>query len=149
MACCGPMPKSTILAMSEVTQLVMRLPPEAPTASSTPSLSITRAGVMLLRGNLPGAMEFTRSGSGSNHIMPLFMMTPDPLGMMPEPKADMTVLVSETALPLPSMTTRWVVPLSRAGLLAASRVAGCLPSWTQGSPGWKVAGATSVMVSRR
>ena len=91
----------------------MRLPPEAPTAIRTPSRFITRAGVMLLSGSLPGAMELMRPGTGSNHIMPLFMITPVPLGMMPEPKPDIIVFVMETALPSPSVTTRWVVPCPR------------------------------------
>ena len=73
-------------------------------------------------------MELMRPGTGSNHIMPLFIMTPVPLGMMPEPKPDIMVLVRETALPSPSVTQRWVVPLSSAGRLAGRTLTGSLPS---------------------
>ena len=67
MASWGPMPKSSILTMSWVTQLVMRRPPEAPTAALTPLPSNTSAGVMLLRANLPGMMELMRPGDILTH----------------------------------------------------------------------------------
>ena len=65
---------------------------------------------MLLSGSLRGAIELTWPGTGSNHIMPLLRTTPVPAATTPEPKPDISVLVSETALPAPSITHRWVVP---------------------------------------
>ena len=75
--------------MSWVTQLVILRPPEAPTASFVPSESSTSAGVMLLSGYFPGMIELTLPGTGSNHIMPLFITTPVLFGTMPEPNPAM------------------------------------------------------------
>ena len=90
---------------------------------------------MLLRGYLPGMMEFTRPGTGSNHIMPLFMTTPVPFGTMPEPKPAIRVLVMDTALPSASMAQRCVVPESSAGALASNTRDGAPSSNAHGSPG--------------
>ena len=103
--------------MSEETQLVIRRPPDAPTAISTPSVPSTKAGVILFRGYFPGKIEFIRPGTGSYHIIPLFMIIPVPLGTIPEPKPDIMVFVIDTALPLLSITARCVVPLSGCGEL--------------------------------
>ena len=65
---------------------------------------------MLFSGSLPGAIELTWPGTGSNHIMPLLRITPVRPATTPEPKPDISVLVSDTALPSPSITHRWVVP---------------------------------------
>ena len=113
---------------NEVTQLVIRLPPDAPTAISTPSLPSTIQGVMLFKGYFPGATELTLPGTGSYHIMPLFMTTPVPLGMIPEPNPDIIVFVIDTALPSPSITAKCVVPLSGLGVLGSAKVFGSLPS---------------------
>ena len=139
----GFIPKSTILTIRDVTQFVIRLPPDAPTAISTPSFPRTRAGVMLFNGYLPGAIELTRFGVGSYHIIPLFMTIPVPLGMIPDPNPDIIVLVIETALPSPSITARWVVPLSGLGLLLSNTNFGSLPSSIQGFPGRKNSGTRS------
>ena len=98
--------KSIIFINNELTQLVILLPPEAPTAISTPSEPKTSAGVMLFKGYLPGATELTRPGTGSYHIIPLFITMPVPFGTIPDPKPDMIVFVIETAFPCPSITHR-------------------------------------------
>ena len=149
MASWGPIPKSTVLTMSCVTQLVIRRPPDAPTDILTPSPSSTRAGLMLLRGSLPGMIELMRPGMGSHQSMPLFITTPVPLGTIPDPNPPPTVLVRETALPSESMAHRWVVPVSKAGRLAGSASRDLRPSSTHGSPGAYSAGALSVIEARR
>ena len=98
--------KSTIFTINDVTQFVILLPPEAPTATSTPSFPNTKAGVILFNGYFPGEIELTRFGVGSYHIIPLFITIPVPLGIIPDPNPDIIVLVIETALPSPSITAR-------------------------------------------
>ena len=128
--------KSIILTKRDVTQFVILLPPDAPRAISTPSVPNTKAGVILFRGYLPGAIEFTLPGIGSYHIIPLFITTPVPLGIIPDPKPDMMVFVIETALPSESITVKCVVPESGDGALLSSTCSGDLPSSTQGFQGF-------------
>ena len=117
------------------------LPPEAPTAISTPWFPITSAGDMLFKGYLPDEMEFTLPGTGSYHIMPLFMMTPEFLGMIPDPNPDIMVFVMETAFPSLSITAKCVVPVSGDGLLPVRIDLGFLPSSFQLFPGFYFSGA--------
>ena len=67
---------------------------------------------MLASGLLPGAIELTRPGTGSNHIMPLFMGMPVSGSTTLEPKRESSVLVSATMLPSRSTTERCVVLVS-------------------------------------
>ena len=90
---------------------------------------------MLFRGYLPGMIELTRPGTGSNHIIPLFITTPVPFGTNPEPKPAMSVLVSDTALPSASIAQRCVVPESSIGALAGNFSPGTPASKAHGSPG--------------
>src|SRR3979490_85248 len=87
----------------------MRRPPEAPMQNhGLPSLATT-TGQMLHSGRLPGAIEFGRLGSGSNHNMPLFIVMPVLGSITQEPNSDIKVWVSATMLPWLSAAQKWVV----------------------------------------
>ena len=73
-----------------------------------PSLATT-TGQMLHSGRLPGAIELGRSGSGSNHSMPLFMVMPVLGSITQEPNSDIRVWVSATMLPSESAAQKCVV----------------------------------------
>ena len=88
----------------------MRRPPEAPSPNLAPSERATIVGHMLLKGRLPGAIEFGRPGRGSNHMMPLFHRMPVEGSMTLEPKIESNVCVSATTtLPCASATLKCVV----------------------------------------
>ena len=87
----------------------MRRPPDAPMQNhGLPSLTTT-TGQMLHSGRLPGAIEFGRSASGSNHSMPLFMVMPVLGSITQEPNSDISVWVSATMLPSESAAQKCVV----------------------------------------
>ena len=94
----------------------------------------TSAGVMLLRARLPGWMEFTRPGTGSNHIIPLFITISVPEGTNPDRKLAIKVLVSQIALPSASIAQMCVVPASNVGALPDSLGPAGPSSNAHGSP---------------
>ena len=103
--------------MNEINCMIdetMRRPPEAPRAVTGPAGSATIVGHILHKGCLPGAIELGRPGSGSNHMMPLFIRIPVSGNSKRDPKTDSSVWVSATTLPSRSVTFRWVV---QAGIL--------------------------------
>ena len=81
-------------------------PPQAPTANRKPSSRSTIVGHMFESGRTPGVIEFGQPGTGSHHMIPLFIVTPVRGITTFEPNADMTVCVHVTILPSPS-TAPW------------------------------------------
>ena len=69
-------------------------------------MRVTMAGDMLESGFLPPSIELGRPGSGSNHIMPLFMMTPSSGIVTRLPQRLSRVCVNDTATPFLSITLR-------------------------------------------
>src|SRR5688572_31744484 len=95
-------------------------PPDAPTASAPIFGDSATVGHMLLSGRAPGRIEFGLPGTGSNHIMPLFIRMPVEGDSTNEPKRDRRVWVQATTLPSLSATQKWLVQLGRVSLSAAS-----------------------------
>ena len=66
-------------------------------------------GHTFIRQRFDGATEFGRPGSGSNHMMPLFISNPVEGETTDEPKADSSVWVIEIMLPCRSTMAKCVV----------------------------------------
>src|SRR5262245_32351826 len=82
-------------------------------------------GQKLPRQRLPPASELGLPGSGSNHMMPLFMSRPVEGDTTHEPKIDKSVCVTEHMLPCASTMLKCVV---QEGACAASAMPAASPN---------------------
>src|ERR1043165_4042832 len=103
------MPRSISISAICDTAGTMRRPPEAPMQNHGLPFLATTTGQMLHNGRLPGAIEFGRLGSGSNHNMPLFTVMPVLGSITHEPNSDIRVWVNATMLPSASAAQKCVV----------------------------------------
>ena len=113
------MPKSSMKDRICATDGMILRPPDAPTASAPIRGDSATVGHMLLSGRAPGRIEFGLPGTGSNHIMPLFIRMPVEGDSTNEPKRDSSVWVQATTLPSLSATQKWLVQLGRVSLSLA------------------------------
>ncbi len=63
-------------------------PPDAPIAQRRPAGSAAATGQTFISARLPGPIELTRPGTGSNHMTPLLNSTPVDPDITRDPKAD-------------------------------------------------------------
>ncbi len=96
----GDMAKSTTLRIVCRTELMMTLPPGAPTTMKGAPSRSRMVGTMPVVRALPGAIELARPGTGSASFIELFQTKPRPGVTTPAPVP--SVCVSETALPASS-----------------------------------------------
>lgn len=68
-----------------------------------------KMGQTFIKHRFPGASELGRPGTGSNHIMPLFISKPVDGDTTRDPKIDSRVCVCATMLPCRSTTEKCVV----------------------------------------
>src|SRR5438034_101205 len=91
------------------TALMIFRPPGAPHARNGRSARSRRVGAPAQSTRLPGAIEFGRSGRGSNQYVPLVISIPVPRGMTADPKPPPSVAVSDTSIRSPSTAFTCVV----------------------------------------
>jgi hypothetical protein len=99
-----PRPKSTTFTITRVTALMTRRPPGDPAAMKAAPFRRTSTGVAADKMRLPGPIDATDPGTGSNHIVALLSVMPVPLTTTADPKAAPSVEVSDTRLPSRSTT---------------------------------------------
>src|ERR1700730_18192564 len=98
---------------------MIRRPPGAPIVRSGLPSGTTSVGVGAHSVRLRGLIEFTRPGSGSNQVMPLFSRMPVPLATTADPNNSPSVDVHATMLRSASTTFTCVVQPSPPALLLA------------------------------